>query len=74
MGMPELIITLVIASLLITLSVAAGDGRLQPLDSDYDLYGMAADGDSKSPPSAKAGRNYDVRANDGAFVWLGEDN
>ena len=49
------------------------DGKLNPLNSDYDLYSMGSDGDSKGPLSATASRDDIVRANNGAFVGLGED-
>jgi general secretion pathway protein G len=49
------------------------DGKLNPLNTDFDLYSMGADGDSKGPLSAKASRDDIVRANNGAFVGLGAD-
>lgn len=49
------------------------DGKLNPLNSDFDLYSCGRDGDSKGPLSAKASRDDIVRANDGAFIGLGED-
>jgi general secretion pathway protein G len=49
------------------------DGKLNPLNTDYDLYSMGADGDSKGPLSAKASRDDIVRASNGAFIGLGED-
>ena len=49
------------------------DGKLNPLNTDYDLYSMGADGDSKGPLSAKASRDDIVRAKNGAFIGLGED-
>jgi len=49
------------------------DGKLNPLNSDFDLYSMGEDGDSKGPLSAKASRDDIVRANNGAFIGLGED-
>ncbi len=49
------------------------DGKLNPLNSDFDLYSRGRDGDSKGPLSAKASRDDIVRANDGAFIGLGED-
>lgn len=48
-------------------------GKLDPLNSDFDLYSMGNDGDSESPLSAKASRDDIVRANNGAFIGLGED-
>lgn len=49
------------------------DGRLNPLNSDFDLYSRGKDGDSKGPLSARASRDDVVRANNGAFIGLGED-
>lgn len=49
------------------------DGKLNPLNSDFDLYSLGKDGDSKGPLSAKASRDDIVRANDGAYIGLGGD-
>lgn len=49
------------------------DGRLNPLNSDFDLYSLGKDGDSQGPLSAKASRDDIVRAANGAFIGLGED-
>ena len=49
------------------------DGKLNPINSDYDLYSMGADGDSQKPLNAKASRDDIVRANDGDFIGLAED-
>lgn len=49
------------------------DGKLNPLNSDFDLYSAGADGVSMGPLSAKASRDDIVRANNGAFIGLGED-
>ncbi len=49
------------------------DGKLNPLNTDFDLYSRGRDGDSKGPLSAKASRDDVVRANNGAFIGLGED-
>jgi len=49
------------------------DGRLNPLNSDFDLYSRGKDGDSRGPLSAAASRDDVVRANNGAFIGLGED-
>jgi len=43
------------------------DKNLVPINSDYDLYSMGPDGDSKGPLTAKASRDDIVRANDGGF-------
>jgi len=49
------------------------DGKLNPLNSDYDLYSQGKDGDSKGPLNAKASRDDIIRANNGAYIGLGED-
>ncbi len=49
------------------------DGKLNPLNTDFDLYSRGKDGDSKGPLSAKASRDDIVRASNGAFIGLGED-
>lgn len=49
------------------------DGKLNPLNSDFDLYSKGKDGDSKGPLSAQASRDDVVRAANGAFIGLGED-
>jgi len=48
-------------------------GDLSPLNSDFDLFSVGEDGDSAGPLSAKKSRDDIVRANNGAFVGLGED-
>lgn len=49
------------------------DGKLNPLNTDFDLYSRGKDGDSMGPLNAKASRDDVVRANNGAFIGLGED-
>ena len=49
------------------------DGKLNPLNSDYDLYSKGQDGDSKGPLNAKASRDDIIRASNGAYIGLGED-
>jgi general secretion pathway protein G len=49
------------------------DGNLNPLNTDFDLYSMGADGSSAGPLSANSSRDDIVRANNGAFIGLGED-
>lgn len=49
------------------------DGKLNPLNTDYDLYSLGKDGNSQGPLNAKASRDDIVRANDGAYIGLGED-
>ena len=49
------------------------DGKLNPLNTDFDLYSVGKDGESAGPLSAKQSRDDIVRANNGAFIGLGED-
>lgn len=49
------------------------DGSLNPLNTDYDLYSLGDDGYTASPLNADESRDDIVRANDGAFIGLGED-
>lgn len=49
------------------------DKNLSPLNTDFDLYSSGEDGDSSGPLSAAASRDDIVRANNGAFIGLGED-
>ncbi len=43
---------------------------LHPVNTDFDLYSMGADGKSVAPFTAKASQDDIVRANDGAYVGL----
>ena len=52
---------------------ARKDKFLVPLNSDYDLYSVGADGQSKGPLAAKASKDDVIRALDGAYVGLAED-
>ena len=52
---------------------ARKDKFLVPLNSDYDLYSMGGDGESKRPLMAAASRDDIIRALDGAFVGVAED-
>ncbi len=49
------------------------DHFMVPVNSDYDLYSMGPDGDSKAPFTAKASRDDIVRANDGKYVGLASE-
>jgi general secretion pathway protein G len=49
------------------------DGKLNPLNSDFDLFSVGADGESMGPLSAAKSRDDIVRANNGAFIGLGEN-
>jgi general secretion pathway protein G len=41
-----------------------------PLNTDYDLYSMGRDGQSKPPLTAKASHDDIIRANDGEYVGI----
>ena len=49
------------------------DRNLVPINSDYDLYSMGPDGESRGPLTAKASRDDIVRANDGRYIGPAED-
>jgi len=49
------------------------DRWLHPLNSDFDLYSVGADGRSVLSLSAKMSHDDIVRANDGGFIGLAKD-
>ena len=49
------------------------DRFLVPINTDYDLYSMGADGASVGPLTAAPSRDDIVRANDGGFVGLASE-
>jgi general secretion pathway protein G len=49
------------------------DRFLVPLNTDYDLYSMGKDGQSKAPLTAQQSRDDIVRANNGGFIGLASD-
>lgn len=52
---------------------ARKDRRLNPLNSDFDLYSVGKDGVSKTQLTNKDSLDDIVRANDGAYVGLAAD-
>lgn len=46
------------------------DGKLHPVNSDYDLYSTGKDGLSKPPFNNSRSRDDIVRANNGKFIGL----
>lgn len=52
---------------------ARKDHKFNPLNSDFDLYSMGKDGESKSQLTQKSSLDDIVRARDGAFVGLAAD-
>lgn len=51
---------------------ARKDRFLVPINSDYDLYSVGPDGQSRPPLNAAASRDDIIRAADGAFYGLAE--
>ena len=49
------------------------DGKLNPLNTDFDLFSVGRDGAYAGPLSAKKSEDDVVRANNGAFIGLGRD-
>ena len=49
------------------------DGKLHPVNSDYDLYSTGKDGLSKPPFNNSKSRDDIVRANNGKFIGLAAD-
>lgn len=49
------------------------DRFLVPINSDYDLFSVGADGKSSAPLTATSSRDDIIRANDGAFIGLAAD-
>ncbi len=49
------------------------DGAAHPLNTDYDLYSMGADGQTKPPLNNPVSRDDIVRANNGGFVDLASE-
>lgn len=49
------------------------DHNLKPINSDYDLFSMGADGESLAPLTAGPSRDDIIRAQDGAFFGIAED-
>lgn len=55
------------------LAAVRKDGRLNPLNTDFDLYSVGKDGESAPPLTAAQARDDIVRANNGDFIGLGQD-
>lgn len=49
------------------------DKKLNPLNSDYDLYSMGVDGNTAKPLTAAASRDDIVRAGGGSYVGLASE-
>lgn len=52
---------------------ARKDGRLNPINSDFDLYSVGADGRTTTPLTAPLSKDDVIRARDGAFLGLASD-
>ncbi len=46
---------------------------LVPLNTDFDLYSMGPDGESKPALTTKVSKDDIIRANDGGFIGIAED-
>ena len=53
--------------------MARKDKKLAPLNSDFDLYSLGKDGQSKPPLVTPVSRDDVVRARDGKFIGLAQD-
>jgi general secretion pathway protein G len=49
------------------------DHNLHPLNSEFDLYSLGKDGQSRAPLTARASRDDVIWARDGGFVGPAED-
>ena len=49
------------------------DKNLNPLNTDYDLYSMGPDGDTKKPLTSGVSQDDIIRANNGSFIGIAED-
>jgi len=52
---------------------ARKDGRLNPINSDFDLYSVGEDGQTTTPLTAPRSKDDVIRARDGAFLGLAAD-
>lgn len=52
---------------------ARKDHKLNPLNSDYDLYSLGKDGQTKAQITQKESLDDVIRAHDGAFIGLARD-
>ena len=52
---------------------ARKDKKLNPINSDFDLYSVGKDGDSKLPLTTKVSEDDVIRARDGRFIGLAKD-
>jgi len=49
------------------------DHNLHPINTDFDLYSVGADGDTRKPLTAARSRDDVIRANDGSYIGLAEN-
>ena len=49
------------------------DKKLKPVNTDFDLYSMGRDGDTKLPFTAKASWDDIVRCNNGRYIGLADE-
>jgi general secretion pathway protein G len=49
------------------------DHNLHPINTDFDLYSMGPDGDTRRPLTAQPSRDDIIRANNGGYIGLAEN-
>ena len=54
------------------MGIARKDRFLVPINSDFDLYSMGADGESRAPLQSPVSRDDIIRAGDGAYIGIAE--
>ena len=52
---------------------ARKDGRLNPINADFDLYSIGEDGRTATPLTAASSKDDVIRAREGAFLGLASD-
>ena len=55
------------------MSMIRKDHNLHPLNTEFDLYSLGKDGDSRAPLTASASRDDVIWARDGDFIGLADD-
>jgi general secretion pathway protein G len=56
-----------------TIGEVRKDKNLNPVNTDFDLYSLGRDGDSRKPFTVPVSRDDIVRANNGGYVGRAED-
>jgi len=55
------------------ISAARKDGKLVPINTNYDLYSFGKDSKSKAPLRAKDSHDDIIYANDGGYIGLASE-